>query len=251
VTYVDLNCDLGEGMGDDAAVLPFISSASVACGLHAGGPRVMRQTVEEARRFKVAVGAHPSYADRAGFGRREMNLPPQEVHDLVLYQIGALEAFARTMSTRIQHVKPHGALYHAAAHSAETAEAIAAATRAARGDLIVVGVPGSCAEEAARRYGLRFAAEVFADRNYGEDGQLLPRSHPQALVAGDDQSVAARAVAMIREQSVFTLAGMAIAQPAHTICLHGDDPRAVRRVRAVRAALEAAGIAVAPLGSWL
>jgi UPF0271 protein len=249
--FVDLNCDLGEGQGDDAAILAHVTSASVACGLHAGGPAVMRRTVEAARSARVAVGAHPGFPDREGFGRRALDLPPEEIHDLVLYQIGALEAFVRLAGMRLQHVKAHGALYHLANQQPETAEAVAAATRRARADLILVGAPASALAAAAARHGLRFAAEIFADRQYGEDGRLLPRSDPRALVEGDDAAVAARALAMALQQTIWTAAGRALSQPGHTLCLHGDDPRAAARAAAIRAAFARAGVTVAPLGSWL
>jgi UPF0271 protein len=251
MTFVDLNCDLGEGQGDDAAILAHVTSASVACGLHAGGPAVMRRTVEAARRAGAAVGAHPSFPDREGFGRREMDLPPDELRDLVLYQLGALEVFVRAAGMRLQHVKAHGALYHVANRQPEAGEALAAATRQVRADLILVGAPGSALEAAAARQGLRFAGEVFADRQYGEDGLLLPRSDPRALVEGDDAAVAARALAMVEQQTVWTAGGRALARRGHTLCLHGDDPRAAGRAAAIRAAFARAGVNVAPLGSWL
>jgi UPF0271 protein len=248
---IDLNCDLGEGVGDETAILPWLTSASVACGLHAGGPSVMRQTVEAAARAGVAVGAHPSYPDRAGFGRHAMELAPEAIHDLVLFQLGALAAFVRRARLRLQHVKAHGALYHAANQRPEVADAFAEATASVGAELIVVGAPGSALAAAASAHGLRFAAEIFADRHYGEEGRLLPRSDPRALVSGSDEEVAARAVAMVQEGAIRTANGTTIAQTGHTLCLHGDDPRAAARARAVRTAFAAAGITVAPLGSWL
>jgi 5-oxoprolinase (ATP-hydrolysing) subunit A len=245
---VDLNCDLGEGQGDDEAILPFITSASVACGLHAGGPTVMRRTVEEAVRRGVAVGAHPGFADRDRFGRVEIDLPPGEIHDLVLYQIGALAAFATRAGTSLQHVKPHGALYHMAARRRDIAEAVVGAARHFDDALIIIGAPDSELGEAARSLGLRFAAEGFADRTYGEDGGLVPRGDPRALVDGDALAVAARAVALVRDQR-----NPGNGQPlvAHTLCLHGDDRRAAARAHAIRDALVQAGVQVAALGSWL
>jgi UPF0271 protein len=248
---IDLNCDLGEGQGDDAAILPFITSASVACGMHAGGPSVMRRTVDEAARLGVAVGAHPGFDDRARFGRVELALAPEELYDLVAYQIGALAVFARRAGVTLAHVKAHGALYHLAARSAEAAQAVAAAARETAGFVVFVGVPGSPMEEAAGEHGLPFAAEGFADRRYGDDGRLIARGDPRALVEGDDTAVAARAVAMVREQRVLTASGTTLPMPIHTLCLHGDDPRAAGRARAVRSALEQAGITVAALGTWL
>jgi UPF0271 protein len=248
---IDLNCDLGEGQGDDAAILPFLTSTSVACGLHAGGPSVMRRTVEEAARLGVAVGAHPGFDDRARFGRVELALPAAELYDLTAYQIAALAVFAKMAGVPLAHVKAHGALYHVAARSSEAADAMARATREIAGDVVFVGVPGSAMEAAARDHKLRFAAEGFADRTYGDDGRLLPRGDPRALVAGDDAAVAARAVEMVRGQRIVTAAGATLPTPIHTLCVHGDDPRAAGRARAIRAALEQAGITVAALGTWV
>jgi UPF0271 protein len=247
---IDLNCDLGEGQGDDAAILPFLTSASVACGLHAGGPTVMRRTVDQAARLGVAVGAHPGFDDRARFGRVELDLPAEELYDLTAYQIGALAVFARRAGVTLAHVKAHGALYHLAASSAEAARAIAAASRETAGLVVFVGVAGSEMEAAAQDFGLPFAAEGFADRGYGEDGRLLPRRDPRALVGGDDAAVAARAVEMVRRQQVPTVGGASLPTAIHTLCLHGDDPRAAGRARAIRSALEQAGITVAALGTW-
>jgi 5-oxoprolinase (ATP-hydrolysing) subunit A len=251
MTAIDLNCDLGEGQGDDAAILPFVTSANVACGLHAGGPTAMRRTVDEAARLGVAVGAHPGFADRERFGRVELDLPPEEIHDLVAYQIGALEPFVRRAGLRLQHVKAHGALYHLAGRRPELARAIAEATREAGDNLVLMGAPGSALEAAARDAGLRFAAEGFADRNYADDGNLLPRSHPDAMVAGGDDGVAARALELVRTRQVRSHGGRTLEVPLETLCLHGDDPRAAGRARAIRQALEGAGITVAPLGAWL
>jgi UPF0271 protein len=248
---VDLNCDLGEECGDDAAILPHVTSASVACAQHAGSPSSMRATVNAAAAAGVAVGAHPSFPDRQNFGRQDMQLPADAIHDLVLYQIGALEVFCRQAGVRLQHVKPHGALYHVGARRPEAAEAIARAVHAAGRDLILVGPPGSALAAAAAAAGLRFAGELFADRQYGEDGLLLPRSDPRALIALDHAAAAARAVQMIRSGQVVTASNTMLPQTGHTICLHGDTPDAAARAQAVRAALEAAGIRVAPLGAWL
>jgi 5-oxoprolinase (ATP-hydrolysing) subunit A len=246
---MDINCDLGEGQGNDAAILPFVTSANVACGLHAGGPTEMRRTVDEAAGLGVAVGAHPGFADRAGFGRVERDLPPEEIYDLVAYQIGALAVFIRRAGIGLAHVKAHGALYHLAGRRDEVAEAVVRAVRETAGAVIVVGAPGSALEPAARRHGLRFAAEGFADRSYGDDGQLVPRGQDQALVSGDDEVVAARAVALVVDGRVTTVGGRQLALSVQTLCLHGDDPAVVGRARAVRRALAAAGVDVAPLAA--
>lgn len=247
---LDLNCDLGEEVGDDAAVLPFVTSVSIACGFHAGGPTTMRRTVAAAIAAGVAIGAHPSFLDREGFGRRAQALPADELFDLVLYQIGALCLIAQQGGARLQHVKPHGALYHVAARQPEAGEAVVRAVAAAAPDLIVVGPPTSALETAAAKHGLRFAAEIFADRQYGDDGRLLPRDHPQARLALDDAGAAARAVTMVETGTVRTASGASLPQVGHTLCLHGDEPQVAGRARAIRRALDAAGIRVAPLGAW-
>jgi UPF0271 protein len=251
MSFIDLNCDLGEGQGNDAAILPFVTSANVACGLHAGDPTAMRRTVDQAARLGVAVGAHPGYADRAHFGRVELELGPQALYDLVAYQLGALAVFARRAGVPVVHVKAHGALYHLVARQSDSAEALARASRETVGEVILVGAPISALEPAALQLGLRFAAEGFADRTYGDDGRLLPRDDPRALVADDDQVVAARAVEMVQSQTVPTASGARLALPVQTLCLHGDDPRAAARARVIRAALETAGLTVAPLARWL
>ena len=248
---IDVNCDLGEERGDDAAVLPFVTSASVACGLHAGSPSTMLATVRAAAAAGVAVGAHPSFADREGFGRRELPMTAEAIFDLVLYQIGALDIFCRQVGVRMAHVKPHGALYHVGAQRTDAGLAIARAVHAARPDLILVGPPHSALSGAAARLGLRFAGELFVDRQYGPDGRLLPRAHPDALVTLDDGEAAERAVTMLREGRVPVADGGSIAQVGQTLCLHGDEPGVVGRARALRAALDRAQIRVAPLGAWL
>ena len=247
---IDLNCDLGEGLGDDAAVLAFVTSANIACGAHAGDPVTMRRTVAAAVAAGVAIGAHPGFSDREHFGRQALDLPADEVFDLVLAQIGALAFTARPFGVRLGHVKPHGALYHVAGARPEIADAVVRAICAARGDLVLVGPPGSALADRAAAHGLRFAGEIFADRNYGDDGRLLPRSHPAALVALDLAAAAARAVAMVRDGAVTSLSGQLLPQLGQTLCLHGDDPQVIARARGLRAALAAAGIRVAPLAAW-
>lgn len=250
MTAIDLNCDLGEGQGDDAAILPFITSASVACGLHAGGPSIMRATVERAAALGVAVGAHPGFADRANFGRVEQPLSAEEIFDLVAYQIGALVAFTTRAQLALRHVKPHGALYHLAARDRGVARAIARAARETVGTVAFVGVPGSPMEQAAAAFSLPFVGEGFADRTYADDGTPLPRSDPRAMVPGDDAAVAARAVAIVRDGQMPTASGGTLPVSIQTLCLHGDDARAAGRARAIRGALEAAGFTVAAPDPW-
>lgn len=232
---IDLNADVGEGCGDDAALFALVTSANVGCGFHAGDPVTMRQTLVAAAQAGVAIGAHPGYADRAGFGREARQLPAPQVFAEVLYQVGALQALCRAEGVRLAHVKPHGALYNQAAQDDALALAIARAVAAASGDLVLVGLAGSAAmRRAADAAGLRFAAEAFADRRYAPDGTLVSRSLPGAVLA-DPDAVAAQAVALAR------------AGTADTLCLHGDTPGALANARAVRAALARAGIDVRAL----
>jgi UPF0271 protein len=249
---IDLNADLGEGygayaMGDDEGMLRYVTSANVACGFHAGDPQVIDRTVARAVAAGVAVGAHPSHHDLRGFGRRPIAAPPAEVEADVVYQVGAVLAFARSHGTRLVHVKPHGALYNQAAEDETLARAIARGVARVSRELLLVGAASSLAmRAAARSEGLRFAAEAFADRAYARDGTLVPRGRPGAVVT-DPALAAARAVRIAREGRIEAEDGSTVALQADTICLHGDTPGAVDHARAVRAALEAAGIAVRAL----
>jgi UPF0271 protein len=250
---IDVNADVGESfgawtMGADQELLGFVSSANVACGFHAGDPLVMDRTVALAAAAGVAVGAHPSHFDLRGFGRRTIDATAAEVEADVVYQVGALAAFAHGHGTRLTHVKPHGALYNQAATDEVLARAIARAVARADRDLVLVGLAGSAPmRRAAEEAGLRFAAEAFADRGYRADGSLLPRSAPGAVVS-DPEQAAEQAVRIAREGTVATAEGAAVSLRADTLCLHGDNPRALEIARAVRRALEAAGILVQALG---
>src|SRR3954451_5550498 len=250
--HVDLNCDLGESfgaftIGADAELMSIITSANVACGFHAGDPAVMRRTVQMARDAGVAVGAHPGLPDLVGFGRREMRVSPQEVEDMVLYQVGALRAIASAEGVPLRHVKAHGALYNMAARDRGLAEAIARAVRAVDPALILFGPAGSELLRAASSAGLPTAAEGFADRTYEPDGSLTPRAHAHALLQ-DQAAVVRRAVRMATEDSVVTTDGSQIAMRVDTMCVHGDTPGAPELARAVRAGLERAGVGVVPVG---
>ncbi len=245
---VDLNADVGEGM-DDRALLPYLTSANVACGLHAGDPAVMDTTVAEALARGVCVGAHPGYADRENFGRVRMEMPPQAVESLVLYQIAALEGFVRSRGAALTHVKAHGALYHAGGESAEVARAIARGVHRAGPDLVVVGQPGSRMLEAARETGLPVAAEAFADRRYREDGTLVPRSEKGALLT-DPEEAAEQAVHLARDGFVLARDGSRVEVQADTICLHGDTPGAPGIARRIRERFRQEGVAVAPLDTY-
>jgi UPF0271 protein len=238
---VDLNADVGESfgawtMGADAELVRLVSSANIACGFHAGDPAVMDRTVALAVAAGVAVGAHPGYRDLAGFGRREISADPDEVEREVLYQVGALAAFARAHGTALVHAKPHGALYNQAVKDERLARAIARGIARFDTSLRFVGLASSeVMRRAAEAEGLRFVAEGFADRAYHSDGTLVPRSEPGAVLT-DPKAVAAQAVALARGGRIETL------------CLHGDTPGAIANARAVREGLAAAGIQVAPVG---
>jgi UPF0271 protein len=246
---IDLNCDMGESfgaysIGADAEVMPSISSANVACGYHGGDPSVMRRTVRLAREAGVSVGAHPGLPDLAGFGRREMRVTPAETEDMVLSQIGALAAIARSEGVPLRHVKPHGALYNMAARDRGLADAIARAVRAFDRSLILFAPPGSELLRAGEAAGLTVAAEGFADRGYEADGSLTPRSRSGAVI-DDLATVVRRAVRMVLEGRVIATDGSEIAMRVRTICTHGDTAGAAELTRGLRAGLERAGVTVA------
>jgi UPF0271 protein len=241
---IDLNADVGEGIGDDEGVVALVSSANIACGFHAGNPLLMRRTVQLARSHNVAIGAHPGFDDPEGFGRRDMQLSAAELENLVAYQIGALAGVAAADGARLSHVKPHGALYNMAARDAAMAQAIARAVRAVDASLVLFGLSGSELVAAGDRAGLRVASEVFADRGYRPDGSLAPRGTPDAVIT-DAAEVARRAVAMATKQGVTCADGTNIRVNADTICIHGDTPGAAALARAVRDGLTRAGIEVA------
>jgi UPF0271 protein len=241
---IDLNCDLGESfgayrLGDDAGMMPYITSANVACGFHAGDPGVMEAAVRLCAAAGVRVGAHPSTPDLQGFGRREMALAPEEAEALVLYQVGALAGFCRAAGVELTHVKPHGALYNQAAKDPVLAAAIARGVRRFSPALALVGLAGSALVDAAREAGLRAVSEGFPDRAYNPDGSLRSRRLPGAVL-DDPALVAANAVRLARE-GIATPGGQI---GVDTLCLHGDNPISVQAAKAVRQALETAGITV-------
>jgi 5-oxoprolinase (ATP-hydrolysing) subunit A len=245
---MDLNGDVGESfgayeIGHDAALIPILTSANIACGYHAGDPGIMRATVALAREHGAAVGAHPGFPDLVGFGRREIAATPREVEDLVAYQIGALAAIAAAQGVRLAHVKPHGALYNMAARDAALADAIARATAAVDRSLKLFGLPGSQSLEAARRHGVRPVSEAFADRAYRADGSLVPRSQPGAVI-DDADTVVARAVTIARDRMVTAVDGTRVALDVETICVHGDTRGAAMIASRIRQALSSAGIQV-------
>jgi UPF0271 protein len=246
-TTVDLNCDMGESFGAwttgaDAEVLEHVSSANIACGFHAGDPTIMHRTVAGALERGVAVGAHPSLPDLQGFGRRAMDVTPDEAYDLVLYQVGALAGFCRALGGRLSHVKAHGALYNMAAKDAALADAIACATRDFDPSLVLFGLAGAELVRAGRRAGLRVANEVFADRTYQPDGTLTPRNQPRAMIR-DLSAALAQIEQMVCNGTVFALDGSEVAVTPDTICIHGDEPGAASFARELRALLTRLGVA--------
>lgn len=247
---VDFNSDMGESygafkMGDDDVILDYVTSANLACGWHGGDPLTMRRTVFMAVERGVAVGGHPSYPDLMGFGRRVMQITPEEAHNYVLYQLGALMAFARAAGTTLQHVKPHGALFNAAQDDYALAEGIAHGVREAGKDLIVVALPGSQMEKAARAAGLRVAREGFADREYTDEGRLVPRKVPGSVIH-DPNRIAERVVQMVKGK-LTAMSGKPLDVQVETICLHSDTPGAGALARTIRRAVEEAGIRISPM----
>lgn len=245
---IDLNCDLGESfgaykMGEQQEILKYISSVNIACGFHAGDPSVMRETVALAIENNVAIGAHPGLPDLAGFGRREMAISPQEAYDLVVYQIGALQAFVTAAGSQLRHVKPHGALYNMAAKDAELADAIAKAVADVSNDLILFGLAGSELTKAGEAHGLTVAHEVFADRTYQQDGSLTSRTQPNAIIT-DEQMAVAQVLQMVQSGTVTSVNGGEIMVRADTICLHGDGRHAVEFARALYEVLTADGVEI-------
>ena len=245
---VDLNCDMGESygawkMGNDEAVLEHVTSANIACGFHAGDPGIIHRTVKAAHERGVATGAHPSYLDLQGFGRRAMQMPPPEVYDMVLYQVGALAGFCAAAGGRLTHVKPHGALYNMAAKDAALADAIARAVRDFDDSLVLYGLAGSELIRAGRANDLGVANEVFADRTYQRDGALTPRSHSHALIE-DVKASLAQVERMLTQGKVRALDGTDVDIEADTICVHGDAPNAAQFARELRGMLDSLGVEV-------
>lgn len=244
---IDFNCDLGEDCGDDAAIIPFISSASIACGGHAGDDDTMRTTLRLCRDHRVAAGAHPGYADREHFGRREIPMSAAEIATLVQAQLSRLAGIARQEGVTLAHVKPHGALYNLAARDRQVADAIAAAVARFDRSLILFGLSGSQLTDAGAALGLRVAHEVFAERGYDDSGQLLRRGETGAVLETLDEAVA-QARSLATQQRVATHGGRWIELRADTLCLHGDRPDAVAFARALREALAHDGVAIRALG---
>ena len=245
---VDLNCDMGESfgawtLGQDAEIMPLITSANVACGFHAGDPGVMRQTVRRALAQNVAIGAHPGLPDLVGFGRRTMDISAEEAFDITVYQLGALAAVVRAEGGQLHHLKPHGALYNMAATSAPLAEAIAEALYKVQPELMLYGLAGSELTKAGEKIGLRTAHEVFADRTYQANGTLTPRRQPDALITSPEAAIA-QVLGMVQGGWVRTQQGSEVAIRADTVCLHGDGAHALEFARQLRTALANACVQV-------
>lgn len=242
---IDLNCDLGEGAGQDPFLMPLISSANVACGGHAGDEATMRETVRLAKMAWVSVGAHPGFEDRENFGRKEISLPSEEIYALVMRQIAALKGITDAADVALTHVKPHGALYNIAARDPLVAKAVAEAVRASGKYLVLYALAGSELVKAGIAAGLHVAREVFADRLYQADGSLVPRSQPGALHEAGEVMVG-QVLDMVERGVVKTREGFEIAVQADTVCLHGDGAHAVRFAKTLRQALKDAGVQVKP-----
>lgn len=245
---VDLNCDLGESygayrMGNDKEILDYVTSANVACGFHAGDPTVMRKTVQLALEKGVRIGAHPGLPDLMGFGRRNMNIAPEEAYDIVVYQIGALNGFLQSEGGSMQHVKPHGALYNMAAQNEALAMAISEAIYKVNPELILFGLSGSELIRAGEAVGLRTASEVFADRTYQQDGSLTSRMEKHALLENDEDA-AAQVIRMVKEGKVLSQQGSDVALRADTVCIHGDGAHALAFARHVKNSLVLSEITV-------
>lgn len=248
---IDLNSDLGESFGRytlglDDQIIPLVSSANIACGQHAGDPMVMRKTVSMAKDAGIAIGAHPGYPDLQGFGRRDMNLSPDEAYSYMLYQIGALQAFCQAQGVHLAHVKPHGQLYNHAAINPDLAAALAQAVYDVDPHLVLVGLANGALVEAGRKQGLVTAEEFFTDRNYTDEGKLVSRNDPAALIRDEEHAIE-RVKNAIRDGAILSVTGKLIDLHPDTICVHGDSPTALAFVSRIRRSLEEDGIAIKPV----
>lgn len=253
---IDINSDLGESygafkVGNDAKIMPHITSANIACGFHAGDPIIMAQTINLAKKHDVAIGAHPGYPDLLGFGRREMQLTAEETRNYTLYQVSALQGFAKTANARLQHVKPHGALYNTAVKDEKLSNAIIEAIKTLDNNLIIFTPPNSALAKVAAGHGLRVAYEFFADRAYNPDGSLVPRKKSNAIIQKPSK-VVERVIKVVKDGTVLAVNDEAVKLDAiHTVCVHGDNPEAVKLAEAIKKGLTKAGIDVKPVGSFI
>jgi len=248
--YVDLNADLGESfgaykIGADEEIIPLVSSVNIACGWHAGDPLVMGRSVKLAKEYGVSVGAHPGYPDLMGFGRRNMKVSPAEVKAYIQYQVGALYAFCKAAGVKLHHVKPHGAMYNMAGADYKLARAVAEAVAEIDDSLPLLALSGSEMVRAANEIGLPCASEVFADRNYEEDGSLRARSFPDSMITDEDECIR-RILRMVNEGKITAVTGKDIDIRADSICVHGDNPKALAFVKRIRDALRNDGIGIRP-----
>ena len=233
---IDLNCDMGEGYTTDALIMPLISSANIACGYHAGGGELMRQTIRLALQHQVSIGAHPSFDDKLGFGRREMHLSSDEIHGIIHDQLNIIRKAAAEEGAVLHHVKPHGALYNMAAKDAMVADAISRAIKAIDDSLILYGLPNSASETSASQHGLRFYREVFSDRTYTDEGMLTPRGNTNAMIKTAEQGVA-QVLQIILQETLQSTTGQEIPIKADTICIHGDGEHAIEFAQEINRAL--------------
>jgi UPF0271 protein len=253
---IDINCDLGESygafkVGNDEKIMPYITSANIACGFHAGDPTTIAHTIDVAKKQGVAVGAHPGYPDIMGFGRREMQLTSEEAKNYTLYQVSALRGFAEAANLNLQHVKPHGALYNMAVKDEKLSNAIVEAIKALNTGLIVFAPPNSTLSKAAAKKRLRVAHEFFADRAYNPDGSLVSRKQPNAIIQ-DPRKVVERVVKAVEDGTVAAANGEVLnVGKVHTVCVHGDTPAALELAEAIKKGLARAGIGVKPVGSFI
>ncbi len=248
---IDLNCDLGESFGAykiglDSDVIPFISSANIACGYHASDPVIMSKTVKLCVENNVRPGAHPGFPDLMGFGRRNMSVSPDDAKAYVIYQVGALSAFCKANGVVLQHIKPHGALYNMAGKDYALAKAICEGIYDINPEFILLGLSGSMLLKAAEDTGLRSASEVFADRGYMDDGSLVPRTQPGAMITDEDLMIK-RVISMVKDGSVESVSGKKVSIKADSVCVHGDGEKAVAFVKRIRSELTSAGIEIAPI----
>lgn len=251
--HIDLNSDLGESfgtyvIGQDEHVLELVSSANVACGFHAGDPHIMNKTVKWAKEHHVGIGAHPGFPDLMGFGRRNLNVTPEDAYTLVLYQIGALHGFCSAHDVRLQHVKPHGALYNMASKDPELANAIAQAVKDFDSELVLFGLANSELIRAAQDAALPYASEVFADRTYQPDGTLTPRVEKNAMIR-DEQTAIDQVITMVKESKVTAVDGSIIDIEADTVCVHGDEPSALAFIKALRKRFDEENIVIERIGN--
>ena len=243
---VDINCDMGEGIGNDEFIIPFISSANIACGFHAGDEKTIRKTIDLALRHSVAVGAHVSFPDKENFGRSEVNLPAEMVYKLVNQQLNIMREIAGSFGIKIRHIKPHGALYNMSAKDVMLAKTIAQAVKDFDDNLVLFGLSGSHSVSEAKALGLKTANEVFADRTYQDDGNLTPRSQPNALIEDADKAIQ-QVLEIITRKAVTTVSGKQFPITAETICIHGDGKHAVEFAKCISEALKREGIGIRPV----